>query len=111
MAWLEKDPSGNFHIAFRYLGARYRRSLRTKNEGQAAARRLRLEETISLVESGRLDIPPGGDIGTFLLSDGKLNGRPKALKRLSLEELFAAYLDSLPIGALEPETLRVAGIW
>ncbi len=62
------------------------------------------------MESGRLDIPPGGDVGTFLLSDGKLNERPKSLKRLSLEELFTAYLDSLPIGALEPETLRVAGI-
>jgi site-specific recombinase XerD len=62
------------------------------------------------VESGRLDLPSGGDVGTFLLSDGKLNGRRTTLKRLSLEELFTAYLDSLPIGALEPETLRVAGI-
>ena len=91
MAWLEEDPSGTFHIAFRFAGAKFRRSLRTKKQEQAESRRLRLEETIGLVESGRLEIPDGGDVACFLLSDGKLAEKPKTTKQLTLGSLFEAH--------------------
>ena len=110
MAWLERDPSGNYHIAFRFGGRKFRRSLRTKTKRQAEARCARLEENSQLVESGRLTIPDGADVAAFLLSDGKLNGKPKVKARISLTEVFALYIDELPPGSLETETLRIAHI-
>ena len=57
MAWLQKDPSGNFHISFRFGGKKFKRSLRTQNQKQATSRKLRLEETIQLINSGRVELP------------------------------------------------------
>ena len=67
MAWLDRDPSGNFHICFRLGSRRFKRSLRTKDERRANASCSRLEENIRLVENGRLEFPPGADVTTFLL--------------------------------------------
>ena len=75
MAWLQADPSGNYHVSFRFGGRKFKRSLRTKDGANAEGRRLRLEENIRLVESGRLAIPSEADVPTFLLSDGKLNSK------------------------------------
>ena len=44
MAWLQADPSGNFHVSFRFGGKKFKRSLRTKKSGEAEGRRLRLEQ-------------------------------------------------------------------
>ncbi len=57
MAWLEREPSGHFHIRFRLGERKFKRSLKTKIESEAETRRIRLEETIRLVESGRLTTP------------------------------------------------------
>jgi len=85
MAWLQQDPSGNYHISFRL----FKRSLRTSNEKDARTRLDRLEETIRLVEAGRIEIPTEIDLPRFLLSDGKLNGKPVVTQSLALQELFA----------------------
>ena len=58
MAWIQQDPSGNFHISFRFGGRKFKRSLKTSVAKQARLKRLRLEETIALVEAGRIDLPP-----------------------------------------------------
>ena len=57
MAWLQTDPSGNYHISFRFRGRNFKRSLKTKSEQRANSRLHRLEENIRLVESGRLELP------------------------------------------------------
>ena len=36
-----------------------------------------MEETIRLLKRGRIELPPGADAGTFILSDGKLNGKTR----------------------------------
>ncbi|NQT38036.1 MAG: hypothetical protein HQ581_11130 [Planctomycetes bacterium] len=72
MAWLEREPSGQFHIRFRIGSRKFRRSLKTKSESEAETRRVRLEETLRLVESGRLTVPANVDVATYLLSDGQL---------------------------------------
>lgn len=85
MAWLEQKPSGNFLVAFRYGEQKFKKSLRTKSRKAAEGRLSRLEENISLVESGRLVIPDEADIASFLLSDGQVNGKPK--RRSSIRTL------------------------
>ena len=72
MAWLQRNSTGKIHIAFRFGGRVFKRSLHTRSEREAQTRLERLEENIRLVESGRMDLDPAADIPTFLLSDGKL---------------------------------------
>ncbi len=109
MAWLEQR-AGQYHLAFRLGDQKYKKSLKTSDPDTANARLHRVLENIRLVESGRLTIPERADVGRFLLSDGKLNGKPQAPKRLTLGKLFEAYQQSLPKDALEPDTLRIAGV-
>ncbi|MCA9014466.1 MAG: site-specific integrase [Planctomycetaceae bacterium] len=109
MAWLEKKGD-TYQISFRFAGQRYKKSLKTKEESKAEARKTRIEETIQLVEQGRLDLPENVDIPTFLLSDGKLTNKPKIAKPLSIADVFDQYLESLPEGALEENSLYTAKI-
>ena len=109
MAWLEQTQSGVYHIAFRYGGQKFKKSLRTRDAHAANVRLHRVDENIQLVESGRLLVPEDADLGTLLLSDGKLNGaksrRPKRQIR-TLGEFCEAFLSSIPVGALEESTVR-----
>ena len=109
MASLQKDPSGNYHITFRFGGTRFKRSLKTKNERRAVAASVRLQENIRLVESGRMELPQTVDIPTFLLSDGKLNGKPTTTT-LRIGNLYSTYTEAIPEGALEPTTLKTVGL-
>ena len=78
MAWLEQHPTaGTFQIVFRLGEAKFKRSLKTDDPREAAGRLARVEENIRLVESGRLVLPEHADPASFLLSDGKLNGKPQ----------------------------------
>ena len=56
---------------------------------------VRLEETMDLLERGRLELPEGADIAAFLLSDGKLAKKPVPMtveKPLTLVELRDRYV-------------------
>ncbi len=110
MAWLEREPSGQFHIRFRIGSRKFRRSLKTKNESEAETRRVRLEETIRLVESGRLTVPADVDLPTYLLSDGQLEKPMVVQNTASLGDLFDEYTKSLPEGSMEANSLYTAKI-
>jgi integrase len=109
VAWLEQTPGGLYHIAFRFDGQKLKKSLRTRDVQAANARLHRVDENIRLVESGRLVVPTDGDLGTFLLSDGQLNGtksrRPKRRIR-TLRDFAEAFLSAIPDGSLEETTIR-----
>lgn len=109
MAWLEKSPNGRYHVAFRYGGLKYKKALRTCDPRTAHARAHRLSENIRLLETGRLALPDDADLGAFLLSDGKINTvQPTLPKRKlrSVGQLTAAFLVSIPEGALEESTIK-----
>ena len=57
MAWLQTDPSGNHHICFRFGGKKFKRSLRTRDRKKVSRKLVRLEETVDLIESGRIELP------------------------------------------------------
>ena len=71
--------------------------------------RARLEETIRLIELGRIDLPDSVDISTFLLSDGKTNQK-SVVREASLGDLFIRFFDSLPEGSLEPGSIAMMQI-
>ncbi|MEO2034379.1 MAG: site-specific integrase [Planctomycetaceae bacterium] len=104
MAGLE-IRNGRYNIIVRFGGRRFVRSLRTVDEDEAFTRKVRLEENIRLVESGRLEIPAGADVITFLLSDGKLSEKPVANATLTLSALFTKFFEAIPEGNLEDSTL------
>jgi len=110
MASLQQDPSGNFHVCFRFNGRRFKRSLRTRLQRKADAAASHIEENIRLIESGRMDLPDDADIPTFLMSDGKRAKRPAPTSHLTIGNVFDQYRQSLPDGSLDPMTLEIAAI-
>lgn len=117
MASLQKVSTGHFHISFRMFGKRFKRSLKTRSEKRATTKRIRVEETIELIETGRLDIPDGIDVAQFVLNDGRFPSRPAVIVKAStggtsdetscsLSELFQKFFDQIPTGNLEESTLK-----
>lgn len=105
VASIIQDPeSGVYYVRFRFAGQQFKRSLRTRLEGAAAAALSRIEETIGLLERGRLDMPPGTDIGTYIISDGKRTRKPEKPKMTTLDDLFRRYVAELPSGTKEEST-------
>jgi integrase len=109
MAWLEEHPtSGHFKICFRWGGRKRKKTVKTTGRREAEAVLARFEENIQLLERGRFELPTGADIGTFLLSDGKLTAKPSpepAPRPLTLGELRDLYIAVHANGALEANSL------
>jgi hypothetical protein len=109
MAWLEEHPtSGHFKICFRWGGRKLKKTVKSTARDDAETALARFNENLGLLERGRLELPPGADIGTFLVSDGKLNGQPVATSApriLTLGELRDAYIDVHSNGAMEENSL------
>src|SRR5262249_13308873 len=95
MAWLEVHPtSGHFKVCLRWGRRKIKKTIKTADRGAAETALARFNENLNLLERGRLELPTGADIGTFLLSDGKLTGQPAASPRpqpLALGELRDTY--------------------
>ncbi len=110
MAWLEHHPtSGRFKICFRWSGQQFKKTVNTTDRSEAEAIMRRLEENIGLIERGRMEIPAGADLATFLLSDGKLSQPPKVVpapKPLTLGELRDQYVQVHSLGTLEANSLQ-----
>jgi len=111
MASLEFDElSGRYRIRFRYGGQPYKRSLKTGDVKEARGVLGRVEETIRLLERGRMEMPPGAEPGQFILSDGRLNGKSSAERQLSLDALARLYLKSMPKDSKAQTTVRTEEI-
>lgn len=110
VASIHRDPSGNFHVHFRFSGQRFKRSLHTKHQRKAEAAASHIEENIRLIGEGRLVLPDEVDIPTYLLSDGKLAEQPKMTKDCKLGALFPKYQELVPDGAVESTTLYTTKI-
>jgi integrase len=109
MAWLEEHPtSGHFKICFRWGKLKRKKTVKTATRSEAEAALARFEENLRLLERGRIELPLGADIGTFLMSDGKLTGKPSAApppRPLTLGELRDFYLGIHSDGAMEANSL------
>ncbi|MEZ6059129.1 MAG: hypothetical protein R3C19_02085 [Planctomycetaceae bacterium] len=110
MASIQQDRSGNYHIAFRFGGKRYKRSLKTKHNRKADAAACHVEENIRLIGAGRLELPDDVDIPTYLMSDGNLKQKPQIASTIRLKDLFREYQQETPDGSLEDTTLKVIGV-
>ncbi len=76
MASLDIDNYSKLHrIRFRFAGRSYKRSLKTTDRYEAMTVKGRVEETIRLLERGRLEMPLNADPAAYIMSDGKINRR------------------------------------
>ena len=109
MAWLEEHPtSGHFKICFRFGNRKLKKTVKTASKREAEGVLARFEENLRLVERGRIEVPPGADIGTFLLSDGKLATKPTLVappRTLLLNDLCDMYIGVQSNGAIEANSL------
>jgi len=72
MAWLEEHPtSGHFKVCFRWGGRKLKKTVKTASRRQAEGVLARFEESLDLLERGRIELPAGAAVGTFLMSDGR----------------------------------------
>lgn len=108
MANLSADPkSGVYRIRFRFNGLYANRSLKTKSISVARSIESRINETIRLIDQGRLEIPPKVDPIAFILADGKLRPAAQNTKPVSIRQLLKAYQNRLPSQAKEPNTVSL----
>ena len=70
----------------------------------------RVEETIRLLERGRLHMPADADPGVFIMSDGKQAKKAVSERADTLEELLATYQKSIPTGAKAETTICTEGL-
>ncbi|MBW3599774.1 MAG: site-specific integrase [Planctomycetes bacterium] len=106
MASLEQRGD-SYRIVFRHAGQKFTRSLKTSDAKQAGAMLSRLEDNLRRVELGSLSAPLGCDVCTFLLSDGRLDQRPRPKHLIrTLGKLLDEYQARLPENSVEPTTLH-----
>ncbi|WP_165231413.1 tyrosine-type recombinase/integrase [Aquisphaera insulae] len=104
MASLEQRPGGRWRIVFVWEGRRHSHSLAKATKEEATACRHRLEESLRLVDRGILQIPPGADVGRFLVSGGKVTAKPGGEAPLTLSALLKRYEAEHPAGRKEANT-------
>lgn len=77
MAHLRQDRrTGNWCVGFRFGGREYLRSCRTNRKPVALRIEATVEETIELLETGRLVLPDGVEPGHWILTGGKAVKQP-----------------------------------
>ena len=97
MASLEKRYDGRYRIVFCWQGERRYHSLGKMPEREARSCLDRLEESLRFVDRGLLEVPPDADLGRFLVSGGKLNGKPTLKAPLTLGESLGRYRASMTL--------------
>jgi GGDEF domain-containing protein len=104
MAGLEQR-NGNYNIIIRFGGARFVRSLKTKDSDEAEDFKTRVEQNVRRVDQGLVAIPDGADIPTFLLTDFRVADKPVAHENVMLGPLMDAFFESIPERSLEETTV------
>lgn len=106
MASIHQDPESQvYRVRFRFQGRNVNRSLRTTDEQAAQTMCARVEETLRLVEQGRIVVPADADPLEFVLADGRPSKEPKPSQAAGLTEFFSIYESTLPPGHKEQSTL------
>lgn len=89
----QKD--GIYLVRFKHGGKHYKRSLKTRDRGEAKYALHRIEVAIHQLLTGQTEIPPGVDPGDFLVSGGTIKApqRPPTIPP-TVDELIEEFLAS-----------------
>ena len=81
MAGVRKKGEG-WHCTFRFGGRRLYFAVGNVTEAQARAKSVEVDETLGLIERGRLAVPEGVELEEFVTAGGKapiISARPKTV--------------------------------
>jgi integrase len=104
MAGIRKKGDG-FHCTFRFQGKRYYFALGNIPEAQAQAKGAEVDETLNLIERGRLTVPDDVPLEAFVAAGGKapvISARPETV---FASQLFGHFLETLANGTIEENSL------
>jgi integrase len=107
MAGVRKKGNG-YYCTFRFQGRRYYFAIGQVSEGQAQARGVEVDETLGLIERGRLAVPEGVRLEDFVAAGGKvpiIAARPEVT---TARQLFDHYLKAHANGTIEATSLGTA---
>jgi len=104
MAGIRKKGDG-YHCTFRFQGRRYYFAVGNVTEAQALAKGAEVDETLDLIERGRLTVPEGVMLEEFVAAGGKIpviSARPETV---AVRQLFDHYLRTHANGTIEDNSL------
>jgi hypothetical protein len=101
LRWLPGKRGNSYRVVFYFGGKKQALSLGVDDLDEADGLRVRIERRLKMLEQGDLALPPGADLHTWLLTDGKIVQPLEAPEGpRTLHALFEAYFASLPPGEL-----------
>lgn len=107
MAWVEPSPiKGRYKLSFRWQGRKIRTTITARSRREADDFASRVEDNIRLVTRGRMKMPAGADVVSFLLSDGAVSEPSSEAEEMRLGELARRYLATHSNGAMELNSLE-----
>ena len=104
MAGVRKKGDG-WYCTFRFQGRRYYFAVGSVSEEQALAKGAEVDETLTLLERGRLIVPEGVALEDFVAAGGKLrliSARPEVI---TARQLIDHYLQTHANGTVEENSL------
>ena len=104
MAGIRKKGDA-YYCTFRFQGRRYYFALGKVPEAQAQAKGAEVDETLSLIERGRLQVPDGVPLEDFVAAGGKVPVVPARPEMVTARQLFDRYLETHGNGTLEENSL------
>jgi integrase len=107
MAGIRKKGDA-FYCTFRFQGERYNFTVGKVSEEQAKAKGLEVDETLGLLERGRLAVPEGVSLVDFVAAGGKapvISARPDTT---TAKDLIDKYVETHGNGTIEANSLRTA---
>jgi hypothetical protein len=104
MAGIRKKGNACY-CTFRFQGRRYYFTVGDMSEAQAKAKGVEVDETLALIERGRLIVPEGVSLEEFVAAGGKvplISARPQTA---TARQLFDSYLATHSNGTVEDSSL------
>ncbi|HYV35775.1 MAG TPA: tyrosine-type recombinase/integrase [Gemmataceae bacterium] len=104
MAGIRKKGDA-YYCTFRFQRERYNFTIGPVTETQALARGVEVDETLNLLERGRLTLPENVTLVDFVAAGGKSLSLPTQPKMMTARQLFDAYLAAIGNGSIEANSL------
>ncbi|HEY1380464.1 MAG TPA: tyrosine-type recombinase/integrase [Gemmataceae bacterium] len=107
MAGIRKKGDA-YYCTFRFRGGRYHFTVGTVTESQARAKGAEVDETLDLIERGRLSLPEGVPLESFVAAGGKVPVVAARPEKVTARQLADAYLETHANGTIEANSLGTA---
>lgn len=91
MAGMRRKGDG-WHCTFRFRGKRFYFAVGNLTEPQAQAKSAEVDETLELIERGRLTVPEGVSFEDFVAAGGKAPAVSARPETITARQLFDHYL-------------------